>query len=171
MSNASEPLPAHLRPITVEIPVTWTPEQALAVFELLDDLRERIWELYNVQLQDLLREQQQSPGLDDSDDHIAPHSVSTIHLTVRLRWPGTAPGNGSPTNNPVVRSRRPSRRPDLRSLSSPRTAAVKHARRAPPKAARSVLDGREHGGIITADGRQVPEARAVYTRVLTAANR
>ena len=33
-----------------------------------------------------------------------------------------------------------------------------------------MLDGREHGGIITADGRQVPEARAVYTRVLTAAN-
>ena len=34
------------------------------------------------------------------------------------------PGNGSPTNNPVVRSTRPFRRPDLRSLSSPRTAAV-----------------------------------------------
>jgi len=30
MSNAPEQLPAHLRPITVEIPVTWTPEQALA---------------------------------------------------------------------------------------------------------------------------------------------
>ena len=72
MSNAPEQLPAHLRPITVEIPVTWTPEQALAVFELLDDLRERIWELYNVQLQDLLREQQQSPGLDDSDDPLPP---------------------------------------------------------------------------------------------------
>jgi hypothetical protein len=66
MSNTPEPLPAHLRP------VTWTPEQALAVFELLDDLRERIWELYNVQLQDLLREQQQSPGLDDSDDTLPP---------------------------------------------------------------------------------------------------
>ena len=42
------------------------------MFELLDDLRERIWELYNVQLQDLLREQQQSPGLDDSDDTLPP---------------------------------------------------------------------------------------------------
>jgi hypothetical protein len=72
MSNASEPLPTHLRPVTVEIPVTWTPEQALAVFELLDDLRERIWEIYNVQLQDLLREQQQSPGPDDSDDTSPP---------------------------------------------------------------------------------------------------
>ena len=45
MSNAPEPLPAHLRPVSVEIPVTWTPEQALAVYELLDGLRERIWEL------------------------------------------------------------------------------------------------------------------------------
>jgi hypothetical protein len=72
MSNAPEQLPAHLRSITVEIPATWTPEQALAVFELLDDLRERIWELYNVQLQDLLREQQQSPRLDDSDDPLPP---------------------------------------------------------------------------------------------------
>jgi hypothetical protein len=34
-----------------------------------------------------------------------------------------------------------------------------------------VLDGREHGGIIAAVGRHVPEARAVYTRVLTAANK
>jgi len=72
MSNAPEPLPAHLRPITVEIPVTWTPEQALAVFELLDDLREKIWEIYNFRLQDLLREQQQSPSLDDSDGPLPP---------------------------------------------------------------------------------------------------
>jgi carboxyl-terminal processing protease len=34
-----------------------------------------------------------------------------------------------------------------------------------------VLDGREHGGIIAAVGRHVPEARAVYARVFTAANR
>jgi hypothetical protein len=34
-----------------------------------------------------------------------------------------------------------------------------------------VLDGREHGGIITAEGRRVPQVRAVYTRVFTAANR
>lgn len=83
---------------------------------------------------------------------------------------GTVPGNGSrqtillfdQDGHPVV--------PTCGPLSSPRTAAVKHARRAPPKAARSVLDGCEHGGIISAEGRQVPEARAVYTRILTAAN-
>jgi hypothetical protein len=62
MSNAPEQLPAHLRPITVEIPLTWTPEQALAVYELLDDLRERMWEIYDLRLQDLLREQLQPPG-------------------------------------------------------------------------------------------------------------
>jgi hypothetical protein len=66
MTKAPEQLPAHLRPITVEIPVTWTPEQALAVFELLDDLREKIWELYNVRFQDLIREQQLSSGPEDS---------------------------------------------------------------------------------------------------------
>jgi hypothetical protein len=68
MSNAPEQLPAHLRPITVEIHVTWTPEQALAVYELLDDLRERIWGIYDLRLQDLLREQLLSPRPDDSDD-------------------------------------------------------------------------------------------------------
>jgi len=35
----------------------WSPEQALAVVELLDDLREMIWARYQIQLQELLREQ------------------------------------------------------------------------------------------------------------------
>ena len=58
MSTPSESpqLPEHLRPSTVEIPRTWTPEEALAVFELIDELRDKICALYNVQLQDLLRE-------------------------------------------------------------------------------------------------------------------
>ena len=72
MSNPPEQRPAYRRPITVEIPVTWTPEQALAVYELLDELRERIWEIYDFRLQDLLREQQQPPSLDDSDDPLPP---------------------------------------------------------------------------------------------------
>jgi hypothetical protein len=53
--------PAHLRPTTVEIPAAWTPEQALAVFDLLDELRERIWTRYSGQLQELLEEQQGRP--------------------------------------------------------------------------------------------------------------
>ena len=36
-------LPAHLRPLPVDIPRTWTPEEALVVFELIDDLRNKIW--------------------------------------------------------------------------------------------------------------------------------
>jgi hypothetical protein len=35
----------------------WSPDQALAVIELLDDLREVIWQRYQVPIQDLLREQ------------------------------------------------------------------------------------------------------------------
>jgi hypothetical protein len=59
-------MPAHLRPITVEIPAAWTPEQALAVFDLLDELKEKIWARYGCQLQDLIRDEQQiSPDIDD----------------------------------------------------------------------------------------------------------
>lgn len=35
----------------------WSPEQALAVIELLDDLREVIWARYQMPIHDLLREQ------------------------------------------------------------------------------------------------------------------
>ena len=52
-------LPARLRPLTIDIPRTWTPEQALALFELIDDLREKVWLLYADQMQALLREQRQ----------------------------------------------------------------------------------------------------------------
>jgi hypothetical protein len=62
MSTPPEPSqpPAHLGPLTVEIPRTWTPEEALAVFELIDELRDKICALYNLQLQDLLRELRRS---------------------------------------------------------------------------------------------------------------
>ena len=62
------PLPIHLQPLPVEIPRTWTPEQALAVFELIDDLRNKICAIYDAQLQTLLREQCADRGVDDSDD-------------------------------------------------------------------------------------------------------
>ena len=55
------------RGIPFILPEDWTPEQALAVFELLDDLRELIWDHYQIPIQDLLREQCQSPAsADDS---------------------------------------------------------------------------------------------------------
>ena len=74
MSTPPEPSqpPAHLRPLAVEIPRTWTSEEALAVFELIDELRDKVWALYNLQLQDLLREQ--SAGRrDDEDDKTLHH--------------------------------------------------------------------------------------------------
>jgi hypothetical protein len=45
---------------TFTIPDYWTPEQALAVFEFIGDLREAIWAHYGEQLIDACREQQQS---------------------------------------------------------------------------------------------------------------
>jgi hypothetical protein len=35
----------------------WTPEQALAVFELLNQLRDMIWAIHGNQLQDLLQQE------------------------------------------------------------------------------------------------------------------
>jgi len=51
-------LPSGLqRGIPFIIQADWSPEQALAVVELLDDLREVIWNRYQLQLHELLREQ------------------------------------------------------------------------------------------------------------------
>jgi hypothetical protein len=57
----------HRRPITVEIPVAWTAEQALAVWEMLDDMREKVWARYSCQLQDLLAQQQRYPDVAHDD--------------------------------------------------------------------------------------------------------
>ena len=50
---------SNARPLTIplKIPAYWTPEQAFAVVELLDDLRNLIWDHYGVQLLDQYREQ------------------------------------------------------------------------------------------------------------------
>jgi hypothetical protein len=53
--------------IPLAIPAYWTPDQAQAVIELLDDLRERIWAHYQLQLVDLYREQQGFDATDPSD--------------------------------------------------------------------------------------------------------
>ena len=49
---------AHGLPFTV--PADWTTEQALAIFELLGDLRELVWSHYQLPLQNLIREQRQA---------------------------------------------------------------------------------------------------------------
>ena len=45
------------RGISFTIPDDWTPEQALAIFELLDDLRQVVADHYMSHIQRLLREQ------------------------------------------------------------------------------------------------------------------
>jgi hypothetical protein len=56
------PPPAHLLPLAVDIPRSWTPEQALAVYQLITDLRDAIWLLYGFQVMDELRGQSADPA-------------------------------------------------------------------------------------------------------------
>jgi hypothetical protein len=60
----STPSTRLLLTIPFAIPAYWTPEQALAVVELLEDLRDLIWSHYAAQLDSL------EPGAssDDPDD-------------------------------------------------------------------------------------------------------
>jgi hypothetical protein len=66
---------SNAQPLTIplNIPAYWTPEQAFAVVELLDDLRDRIWAHYAVQLLDQYRDQY---GPADTDH-------TTMQLTIR----------------------------------------------------------------------------------------
>jgi hypothetical protein len=52
----------------LKIPAYWTPEQAFAVVELLDDLRDRIWAHYSAQLLDQYREQYGPADSHHTDD-------------------------------------------------------------------------------------------------------
>ena len=67
---ADQPKPPPGLPLTINfnIPAYWTPEQALAVFELLDDLREKIGAHYSEQLFEISREQYLYTSTDDDDD-------------------------------------------------------------------------------------------------------
>lgn len=54
--------------LEVLIDADWTPEQALAVIELLDDIRDRIWAHYQLPLLELKRELYGSCGDADVDN-------------------------------------------------------------------------------------------------------
>ena len=54
--------------IPFAIPAYWTPDQALAVVELLDDLRDRIWDHYNLQLRELIADEVYQPSRADDPD-------------------------------------------------------------------------------------------------------
>jgi hypothetical protein len=64
----SPPSTRSLLTIPFAIPAYWTPEQALAVVELLEDLRDLIWSHYGAQLHEEYREQYGSLQRDTSPD-------------------------------------------------------------------------------------------------------
>ena len=108
-------------------PATWTPEEALAVFELIDDLRDKIWRSTAIKLRELLQSAARTLIRRRGD------AGTTIDRSEPPDSRPTRPDTAAtdPNNHPVVRSRRPSRRPDLRAPKPSRAAAVKEARRAP----------------------------------------
>jgi hypothetical protein len=50
--------------ISLQIPTYWTPEQAFAVFELVDELRDTIWRCYALHLQQEYRDQRRHHDAD-----------------------------------------------------------------------------------------------------------
>ena len=44
----------------IELPCYWTPEQALAAFELIDLIRDQIWQRYSIAIQTALRNDRQT---------------------------------------------------------------------------------------------------------------
>ena len=46
---------AYAAMTSVQIPDHWSPEQALAVWELLDEVTRRVWECYEVKLIELIQ--------------------------------------------------------------------------------------------------------------------
>lgn len=52
------------------LPTDWSPEQAVAVFEILDALRERVWARYGLQIQQVLRDERGTAVTAEHDIHI-----------------------------------------------------------------------------------------------------
>jgi hypothetical protein len=48
----------------IALPEDWSPEQALAAFELIDLIRDQLWNDYRLAIQYALRSQQHHPDLD-----------------------------------------------------------------------------------------------------------
>ncbi len=76
MSKPSQGIASAYAAMTsVQVPDHWSAEQALAVWELLDEVTRRVWERYEVQLIELIQAdlgQDDDPQLDlfDPDDTI-----------------------------------------------------------------------------------------------------
>jgi hypothetical protein len=67
MTKSTKSLPLT---VALQIPTYWTTEQAFAVFQLVDDLREAIWQCYSLQIQDQYRDQLQPLPADRDDKNI-----------------------------------------------------------------------------------------------------
>ena len=54
---------------SITLPTHWSPEQAVAVFEILDNLREHVWARYGLQIQQVLGDERSkaSPAAHDID--------------------------------------------------------------------------------------------------------
>jgi len=54
---------------SIALPTHWSPELAVAVFEILDELREHVWARYGVQIQQVLRDERSTavPAAGDID--------------------------------------------------------------------------------------------------------
>jgi hypothetical protein len=72
----------------------WTPDQALAVIELLDDLRDRIWAHYELALFDLLRLR---PAIFQPlrPELFRGETKGKSHAVVGRSWPGIRVGQGA----------------------------------------------------------------------------
>jgi len=81
--------PRSLLTVPFAIPAYWTPDQALAVVELLDGLRELIWARYGLQLLDERRAQLQ-PFADCLSHLGVPKKQSTSRMD-DLLLPNAAP--------------------------------------------------------------------------------
>jgi hypothetical protein len=70
------------RGLTFVVPNDWTPEQALAVFDLLDDLREVICARYLLDMQHVLRDDHRQREL-PLNDHDPPVLIYACHSQQR----------------------------------------------------------------------------------------
>lgn len=59
---------------SITLPTHWSPEQAVAVFEILDELREHVWARYGLQIQQVLRDERgtAAPTAHDIDEADVP---------------------------------------------------------------------------------------------------
>ena len=64
----------------------WTPDQALAIVELLDDLRDRIWAHYDLALFDLLREERGGPSEPFPADYRPADGPDATETRATMAW-------------------------------------------------------------------------------------